>query len=64
MEIFQLRHYTSGEMLLPRDLLRTISTVNRAAADGVGRIRILRDNSGLCFDMSYDKVGHCGLNPG
>ena len=45
-----------GDMLLPRDLLRALSGVSRAAADGVGRIRVLSDNSGLCFDMAHDQV--------
>ena len=45
-----------GDMLLPRDLLRAMSSVSREAADGVGRIRIMADNSGLCFDMAHDQV--------
>jgi ATP-dependent RNA helicase DDX21 len=45
-----------GDRMLPRDLLRAIGGVSREAADGVGRIRIIRDNSGLCFDMAHDKV--------
>ena len=45
-----------GDMLLPRDLLRAMSAVSREAADGIGRIRIMSDNSGLCFDMAHDQV--------
>ena len=45
-----------GDLIQPRDLLRAMSSVNREAANGVGRIRVLKDNSGLCFDMAHDQV--------
>ncbi len=45
-----------ADLLLPRDLLRAMSDVSRAAADGVGRIRVLADNDGLCFDIAHEQV--------
>jgi hypothetical protein len=45
-----------ADLLLPRDLLRAMSDVSRAAADGVGRIRVLAGNDGLCFDIAHEQV--------
>ena len=45
-----------ADLLLPRDLLRAMSDVSRAAADGVGRIRVLAGNDGLCFDITHEQV--------
>ena len=55
-DVGQVTMVAKGNMILPRDLLRAMSDVSRSAADGVGRIRILADNSGLCFDMQHEQV--------
>jgi len=55
-DVGQTTMIAKGNMILPRDLLRAMSEVSRSAADGVGRIRILADNSGLCFDMQHEQV--------
>lgn len=45
-----------ADLLLPRDLLRAVGEVSRSCADGVGRIRVLANNDGLCFDIAHDQV--------